>query len=415
MTSSSIFDSVYGGYHSPYSSSTTPSRYDSFMDRPSYTPSYRTTYSSSYNRIPSSTYGIPSATSSVYDKYYNYLDDLTNVTRASRLGNGGGSTASSGLGYTYMPRHLMLSDLISNDELDEKPKKASSGISRTIPITVAPKHDKYGKELSNYDRWKLRNNEEPTSPSSTTSSISSQVSREDEPLSDKPRRGRFTSRFISREEPAVREREASVTPTLTSPTPKAYSKEDEIFPTLHSSRYGQRQRSASVRPTSSTSRSSLYSGGGHSFPTGAREKLTGYDVQDVKGDGGCYYRCLSLYFTGSEDNYMKYRRDVMAYIRQNLDNYSSMIRSEIGRSSTNDYFSRKTRADRQDWAETTEIIATCCAFDINVHVLALVPGKRVWEWLHFDPSIGTGKPSYANRDVYLYNQGSVHFMLCTPK
>ena len=72
---------------------------------------------------------------------------------------------------------------------------------------------------------------------------------------------------------------------------------------------------------------------------------------------------------------------------------------------------------RQDWAETTEIIATCCVYDINVHVLALVPGRRsTWEWLHFDPSIGTGKTSAtANRDIYLYNQGSVHFMLCTPK
>ena len=38
----------------------------------------------------------------------------------------------------------------------------------------------------------------------------------------------------------------------------------------------------------------------------------------------------------------------MAYIREHLDNYSSMIRSELGgRSTTSDYFTRKTRADRQ--------------------------------------------------------------------
>ncbi len=142
--------------------------------------------------------------------------------------------------------------------------------------------------------------------------------------------------------------------------------------------------------------------------------MAGFDVKDVRGDGGCYYRCLSLYFTGSEDSYMKYRREVLAYIRENLDNYQSMIRSETA--STSDYFSRKTRADRQDWAETTEIIATCCVYNINVHVLAVVPGRsRTWEWLHFDPSIGTGKPSMASRDVYLYNQGSVHFMLCLPR
>jgi hypothetical protein len=114
---------------------------------------------------------------------------------------------------------------------------------------------------------------------------------------------------------------------------------------------------------------------------------------------------------------MRYRREVMSYIRENLDNYSSMIRSEIGqRGSTNDYFSRKTRADRQDWAETTEIIATCCVYNINVHVLALVPGRlHSWEWLHFDPSIGTGRPSHASKDIFLYNAGSVHFMLCMPK
>ena len=97
------------------------------------------------------------------------------------------------------------------------------------------------------------------------------------------------------------------------------------------------------------------------------------------------------------------------------DNYSSMIKSEIGYASTNDYFSRKMRTDHQEFAETTEIIATCCLYNINIHVLARVPGKGTWEWLHFDPSIGSGKPSTATRDIYLYNQGSVHFMLCTPK
>ena len=144
-------------------------------------------------------------------------------------------------------------------------------------------------------------------------------------------------------------------------------------------------------------------------------QLAGYEVRDVKGDGGCYYRCLSVYFTGSEENYNKHRREVVGYMREHMDNYSSMIRSEIGYASTNDYFSRKMRTDHQEFAETTEIIATCCFYNINIHVLALVPGKRTWEWLHFDPSIGSGKPSTATRDIYLYNQGSVHFMLCSPK
>ena len=57
------------------------------------------------------------------------------------------------------------------------------------------------------------------------------------------------------------------------------------------------------------------------------------------------------------------------------DNYSTMIRSE-GHNNANSYFSRKTSSSRQDWAETTEVIATCVVYDANVHVLALVPGRR---------------------------------------
>ena len=50
-------------------------------------------------------------------------------------------------------------------------------------------------------------------------------------------------------------------------------------------------------------------------------QLAGYDVRDVKGDGGCYYRCLSAYFTGAEESYNKYRREVVAYIRDHLGKY----------------------------------------------------------------------------------------------
>ena len=43
---------------------------------------------------------------------------------------------------------------------------------------------------------------------------------------------------------------------------------------------------------------------------GLNFQLSAYDVQDVRGDGGCYYRCLSLYFTGSEESYNKYRYNI---------------------------------------------------------------------------------------------------------
>lgn len=317
-------------------------------------------------------YTSPAANSYSYnavDKYYKYLDDLS---------IGGSSRSSCYSGVT--------SDLGSSRLAGTSSYLSTYSSSYRPTISRSPAYDKYGKELSNYERWKLQNgcsdillDDKRTTPTTT----------------------------------AGRRRENTV---------KSYEKETSPQPI--SSRYSASSSSAaltargtSLAPSYSTysSSSSRPSFSHHSFPASVSAKLSGYDVRDVRGDGGCYYRCLSVYFTDSEESYNKYRREVMSYIREHLDNYSSMIKSEVGYASTSDYFSRKTRTDLQEFAETTEIIATCCLYNTNIHVLALVPGKRQWEWLHFDPSIGSGRPSTASRDIYLYNQGSVHFMLCTPK
>jgi len=424
-------------------------------------------YCSSKNR---STTPIPSSSSSNLlssRRKYNYEPDSVDI-----LSNKFGSQSfykTSG-GYSNDSNNQYLND---NDNIGYSSKRASS---RPGAIGAAPAYDRYGKELSNYERWKIsntgssidddsnnnrKNNRRNNDSHSNNNNASSDGFREikitqtgvrsERDVRDAARNS--TSRIKSSkcdesDDGGIRngsrfhkEREFSVIPTTNS---SFREWDDEKAPTITGSRFSAKtpgptsnnmimndgtfsverinrksppSSSTSYFPTvASTSTSSYKSRPTHSFPSDVQSKLTGYDVRDVKGDGGCYYRCLSVYFTGSEDNYNQYRREVMSYIKQNMEQYSSMIKSEVGYASTNDYFSRKTRFDRQEFAETTEIIATCCVYNINVHVLAVVPGgRRSWEWLHFDPSIGSGKPSTASRDIYLYNQGSVHFMLCTPK
>jgi len=365
-------------------------------------------------------------------------------------------------GYSSESNNQYLND---NDTIGYSSKRA---LSRPGAIGSAPAYDRFGKELSNYERWKIsntgpsiddesnnnkkntrRNNESHANNNNTSSdgfreiTITRTGDRAERDIRDNTRNS--TSRIKSSKCDETddrgtrngsrfnRDREFSVIPTtekeptitgsrFSAKTPGPGSNnmiaDDGTF--FVSERYNRKSppsSSSSYFPSAPSASSSSYkSRPTHSFPVDVQSKLSGYDVRDVKGDGGCYYRCLSVYFTGSEENYNQYRREVMSYIKQNLENYSSMIKSEVGYASTNDYFSRKTRFDRQEFAETTEIIATCCVYNINVHVLAVVPGgRRSWEWLHFDPSIGSGKPSTASRDIYLYNQGSVHFMLCTPK
>jgi len=482
-------------------STTSASRYDSLFGS-SLTGGSTSAYSS---------YGLGStgsAGSSAIDRYYSFLDDISSPSggikrqSASTTSNYGlKSSTNSTTDHYSMPNRYSSRYLSSDHSAGSASSGASSssGYSSSISsrygsstdyqpmssrysrpmISRAPTYDKYGKELSNYERWRSQHgeivdslNNNKYNSNDNNNSGSDAISRKDSTsshLSNIHSRRRI-SRIEDDSGPSMgssgsilnTSRELSVMPgasvantfenELTASLPSRFanmttggstsSRGDRNDRTGSNSSAGTTtmQRGKSLAPTSSSTygsnggysasfggKSSNYSSSSstdrasasskivHSFPLSVSSKLAGYEVRDVKGDGGCYYRCLSVYFTGSEENYNKHRREVVGYMREHMDNYSSMIRSEIGYASTNDYFSRKMRTDHQEFAETTEIIATCCFYNINIHVLALVPGKRTWEWLHFDPSIGSGKPSTATRDIYLYNQGSVHFMLCSPK
>jgi len=502
------------------------SRYESLLDRKPYSSS---TYTSDYSFGGSGSRGNDNSKSSAYERYCrgdylseltglrtsayttsyrptdtSYVDDiLSDVYSISKYrsttplpSSSSSNLLSSRRKYVYEPDSVdtvtnklgssnfcRTSGGYSNDNnsssssyLNDNNSSAYSSIrsARLGTIGTAPAYDRFGKELSNYERWKLsqglpgddeynnnkknsrKNHETGNSSNSNHLTLDNKAISNDGIRGDSNNRngnqkdnGRASSNRIraskcDETEGSTRsgtrlhkDREFSVIPTTSS---SFFDWDDDKAPSITGSKFTGKASvsssnnahnidpfstsvsrksppSSSYFPTVASSSSSSYGNRPtHSFSSDVRSKLVGYDVRDVRGDGGCYYRCLSVYFSGSEESYNTYRREVMAYIKQNQENYSSMIKSEVGYASTSDYFNRKTRTDRQEFAETTEIIATCCLYNINVHVLALVPGgRRSWEWLHFDPSIGNGKPSTATRDIYLYNQGSVHFMLCSPK
>jgi len=465
------------------------SRYDSIFG--SSLTGGSTATSSAYSSYGLGSSGSAGAGSSAIDRYYSFLDDISsptggiNRTSSSYLKSTSNSTDHYSMPNRYTSRYSSSDHSGSSSGASSSSSGYSSSIrssygsstdyqpmssrySRPM-ISRGPTYDKYGKELSNYERWRAQhgeivdslnnnnynNNSSGSDAISKTASSSSHLSN----IHSRRRISRIEDDSMgSSGSILTTSRELSVMPgasvastfenELNAALPSRFanmttgstaSNRDRGSDRNNSSNGSTMQRGKSLAPTSSLGLGSTSNGGYsasfggkssnytsssdrsasskivHSFPLSVSSKLAGYEVRDVKGDGGCYYRCLSVYFTGSEENYNKHRREVVGYIREHMDNYSSMIRSEIGYASTNDYFSRKMRTDHQEFAETTEIIATCCLYNINIHVLALVPGKRTWEWLHFDPSIGSGRPSTATKDIYLYNQGSVHFMLCSPK
>jgi len=460
-----------GGGSTPTAASTTESAYDRYINDQltSMRTSAYTTTSSNYGGNYNSDSGArkPSSYSSSSRRKYVFQPETDFIS--SKYSNSGayGGSGSNNSAYGYNSSsgygNSGSNSYSKSDALTSYTPSFRS--SRFGAISSAPAFDKFGKELSNYERWKLSNTYEDTfnnNPSVTSSAINGNdatmrnngtAAADNINEAQNLRRKRITQPRTSDDSALTpisassaltfKDREFSVIPQSRSSFldnnddnddhDNNYSRGRRLSPpVITGSRFtgksttpisGGRNRS-SVEPASNGYLSSMNGSSSSnygskivtSFPADVRSKLIGYDVRDVRGDGGCYYRCLSVYFTGSEDSYNKYRKEVMSYIKENEDSYKSMIKSEVGYASINDYFSRKTRSDRQEFAETTEIIATSCLYNINVHVLALVPGsRRSWEWLHFDPSIGSGKPSHATRDIHLYNQGSVHFMLCSPK
>ena len=47
-----------------------------------------------------------------------------------------------------------------------------------------------------------------------------------------------------------------------------------------------------------------------------------FEVVDVRRDGNCYFRALSLILEGTEDNYKKYKKELAEYLEKNKKNYS---------------------------------------------------------------------------------------------
>jgi len=435
------YTSDYYTSSSMASSRQEPSAYDRYIsDLTGVRTSAYTTSSYSSNDLFGSTLGSsgssrPSTSRSttrtyVFEPDFEPMSSKYSSSSRNNYGRSSSDSYSTSRSSEYVPRSSLLSSRLLN----------SGGISS------APAYDKFGKELSNYERWKLSGTGGTYDIGDTITSNNDFLSRCHVSGGESEAQALRRKRLVNNIDSPRDERGRTVAPTSSSSNggggltngfreysvaPTSIKIEDAAsdLPAITGSRFSGRTGTGSRRSvepflpsiSSSVAKPSSSSGYGStkyvtSFPSDVKAKLLGYDVRDVRGDGGCYYRCLSVYFTGEEDSYNRYRKEVMSYIKQNEDNYKSMIRSEVGYASINDYFVRKTRSDRQEFAETTEIIATSCLYNINVHVLALVPGsRRSWEWLHFDPSIGTGRPSTATRDIYLYNQGSVHFMLCTPK
>ena len=202
---SSILDSVYGSYTSAGAGAASANaRFDALFDSAAAVGSpasglgggysryrygssssspYTSTYSSSYQSrlapLPLSSTSSSSSYSPSYDKYYTYLDDLSTLR------------SSSGRAHSYRPSRFVpfvlqrrflafeaptyyvmrapfmqfILRYLESEFLDDTRSgyglRGSGGVTSSVGgyITNGPSHDRFGRELSNYDRWRMQNGE----------------------------------------------------------------------------------------------------------------------------------------------------------------------------------------------------------------------------------------------------------------
>jgi hypothetical protein len=52
------------------------------------------------------------------------------------------------------------------------------------------------------------------------------------------------------------------------------------------------------------------------------------EIVQIKADGNCGFRCLSYALTGTEDNHVKMREDILEYLEKSMENYQNGIQAD---------------------------------------------------------------------------------------
>ena len=56
--------------------------------------------------------------------------------------------------------------------------------------------------------------------------------------------------------------------------------------------------------------------------------IDNYVVKNITADGNCFYRSLSFYYRQTEKDFDEFRKLIISYIENNLDNYISFVADE---------------------------------------------------------------------------------------
>jgi len=105
-------------------------------------------------------------------------------------------------------------------------------------------------------------------------------------------------------------------------------------------------------------------------------------THDIRADGNCFFRALSVLITGVEDNHMTIREEITRHVERHADIYRTFLQSRGGM----DTYVRSMRRPRE-WATDTEIFAAATFLKTIIEVCSIVRNKygTEYQWQTFTP------------------------------
>ena len=98
-------------------------------------------------------------------------------------------------------------------------------------------------------------------------------------------------------------------------------------------------------------------------------------TRDVKGGGNCFFRCISVFFSGDEDKHEDIRRNVVEILRESKDCYKHLVDGDF-----HTYIQNMSKAtgSRNSWATEAELCATSETYDCEIYVFAKAGTVEKW-------------------------------------
>ena len=103
-------------------------------------------------------------------------------------------------------------------------------------------------------------------------------------------------------------------------------------------------------------------------------------ILNVKGDGNCFFRCLSLHFFNNENQHDALRQEIVAHMKRNETRFKEFAHQNIVQYLEN---MSKTDGRLQSYATEGELLAASECYEIEIYIQTLVRKDQLWNRYSF--------------------------------